>query len=447
MLLPSRACSLPSWDPTSGPAQHLASAHKIIFFYEALPGGVSALRAYSQPLEIVLNVPCWEGLLDLVALPATGLGRAVASFGDNDYIRKAAEWGAQGIITARTGMDMAAAAAVALMGDRMDITVDVHAPKIILPESGKGSGYLVLDLGRAQLSGSVDSASGLVLTLNVASLCAGLPARLGDLYQHSDQGVYFIRPVDVRVKFTAIAVGSLFQADAFKKNGRAPDLQIELQLRSELHITLNNHKILRLIDLMRAFIAFVGSIERSFQEVAGVAAFAPTDKLSRGLTYINDVLNPVNMAARPLNPSSVAFVQTKKKKFTERAASMFGKMMRAITGSKHGPNEGSAQADTDAAAVSGTDAAAGADVEGEAATATMETLGLNVGRYRLYLPSPLRRQIEIAIAAPSLRLDVAYEYNAISASEQAPSRSHKIARDEEMRLHIFDIAVDVTKRP
>ena len=45
-------------------------------------------------------------------------------------------------------MDMAAAAAVALMGDRMDITVDVHAPKIILPESStEDRGYIVLDLG------------------------------------------------------------------------------------------------------------------------------------------------------------------------------------------------------------------------------------------------------------------------------------------------------------
>jgi len=441
-------CSLPvGGDNVNLYAQQLVSAHKIIFFYEALPGGVSALRAYSQPLEIVLNVPCWEGLLDLIALPVTGLGRALASFGENDYIRKAAEWGAQGIITARTGMDMAAAAAVALMGDRMDIIVDVHAPKIVFPEEAGegGAGFLVLDLGRAQLNGSVDSISGLTLTLNVASLCVGLPTRLEDIYEAAEHGVYFIRPVDVRVKFTAIAVGSLFQAEEFKKNERAPDLQIDMQLRSELHITLNSYKILRLIDRMRAFVAFLGSIERSFQEVADVAVFTPNEKLSRGVTYINEVLDPLNMASRPTNPSSVAFVQTKKKKFTERAKSIFGKMMRAITGgTKQGGKEDPTAAYAEAAVAAGVDT--GVPEGEEEATSTMESLGLNVGRYRLYLPSPLRRQIELAIAAPALRLDVAYEYSTVGASS-ASGRSQKVAREEAMQLRIFDIAVDVTKRP
>ena len=40
-----------------------SSSHKIVLFYEALPNGVSMLRAYSQPLEVVLNVVCWERLM------------------------------------------------------------------------------------------------------------------------------------------------------------------------------------------------------------------------------------------------------------------------------------------------------------------------------------------------------------------------------------------------
>ena len=280
-------------------------------------------------------------------------------------------------------MDMAAAAAVAMMGDRMDITVDVHAPKIILPEryrlytyihtyihtcihvyiytyihtcihstypfdtktpfnantlflfipstsiyprprtkiilpesSTEDRGYIVLDLGRAQLNGFINSVTGLTLSLHVTSLCAGLPPSLKDIYVYGEKGVYLIRPVDVKAEFTAIAVGSRFQSEAFKKSqlideeentmggvvegsavvggaggsaggsggsggsagggsggstfatGTAkapgmslarPDLHVHLQVGSELQITLDSPKILRLIDLLRTFITFVVS--------------------------------------------------------------------------------------------------------------------------------------------------------------------------------------------
>jgi hypothetical protein len=208
---------------------------------------VSALRAYSQPLEVVLNFLCWETLLGLVTLPAVGLGRVMASFSDNDYVRKAAEWGAQGVITARTNMDMAAAAAVAMMGDRMDIVVDVHAPKVILPEdSGRDAGYFVVDLGRAQLNGSVNSVTGLALTLSMTSLCAGLPKLHKEIYKYGESGVYFIRPVDVRAEFTAIAAGR-FQSEAFARavegSNAPPDLKVDMQLRSELQIMLDAPKV------------------------------------------------------------------------------------------------------------------------------------------------------------------------------------------------------------
>lgn len=68
----------------------------------------------------------------------------------------------------------------------MDIYVDVFAPKIIIPENcSRDKGFFIMDLGKAILTGSMNSKSGLVMNLNVTSVCAGLPmfARDVDTYR------------------------------------------------------------------------------------------------------------------------------------------------------------------------------------------------------------------------------------------------------------------------
>ena len=39
---------------------------------------------------------------EMIAMPVIGMNRVLASFGENDYVRKAAEWGAQGGLMADT---------------------------------------------------------------------------------------------------------------------------------------------------------------------------------------------------------------------------------------------------------------------------------------------------------------------------------------------------------
>ena len=87
------------------------------------------------------------------------------------------------------------------------------------------------------------------------------------------------------------------------------------------------------------------NIERSFQDISDVTVFAPNERLSRGIRYINNILNPLNMAAsQSTNASStytassvssrpfLNFVQKQKNKFREKATAMFSNIMRKISG-------------------------------------------------------------------------------------------------------------------
>ena len=87
------------------------------------------------------------------------------------------------------------------------------------------------------------------------------------------------------------------------------------------------------------------NIERSFQDISDVTVFAPNERLSRGIRYINNILNPLNMAAsQSTNASStyttssvssrpfLNFVQKQKNKFREKTTAMFSNIMRKISG-------------------------------------------------------------------------------------------------------------------
>ena len=87
------------------------------------------------------------------------------------------------------------------------------------------------------------------------------------------------------------------------------------------------------------------NIERSFQDISDVTVFAPNERLSRGIRYINNILNPLNMAAsQSTNASStyttssvssrpfLNFVQKQKNKFREKTTAMFSNIMRNISG-------------------------------------------------------------------------------------------------------------------
>ena len=135
----------------------------------------SSLRVSCQPIEIAINVLCLERLSELAAARVARLLKVVATFGENDYLRKTAEWGAEGVITAQTAANMAGQVAEAIVGDGMEICVEVRSNKVYLPHcSSRDEGCFVLDLGRAVLNGGYSMDSGLTLRLDVTDLCAGI---------------------------------------------------------------------------------------------------------------------------------------------------------------------------------------------------------------------------------------------------------------------------------
>ena len=185
-------------DPGSKPNQCGISV-----VYESTSKGKSSLRAHCQPLEVVLNVLCLERLSDLIAARAAGLLKVVSAFDENDYLRKSAEWGAEGVITAHTGADMAAQVAAAIAGDSLNIAVEVSPNKIVLPMSGSSDdGCFVLDLGKAALHGSYNAANGLSLVLEVQDLCAGMLPTGGKstFVSERDMG-YVLQPIDAHLSF------------------------------------------------------------------------------------------------------------------------------------------------------------------------------------------------------------------------------------------------------
>lgn len=306
----------------------------------------SYLRASCQPIEVAINVLCVERLSELVAARTARLLKVVATFGENDYLRKTAEWGAEGVITAQTGSNMAGQVAEAIVGDGMEICVEVRSNKVYLPHcSSRDEGCFVLDLGRAGLTGSYSVDNGLSLRLEVTDLCAGiipplpLPVPLPDSSAGAYTGIeYLLHPVDAHLTFFTPPLEKEKEKEreresilAFKSSSSSasasasalhrsseylePDsalfctgsrlesnLLIDLKLQSGLQIILTPPKLVQIVQYSRIFISFVWTVNNVFcmhlgEPTKGIAE----EKLAEGLHYLNTVLNPTMKSSQSRN--------------------------------------------------------------------------------------------------------------------------------------------------
>ena len=309
----------------------------------------SSLRATCQPIEVAINVLCVERLSELVAARTARLLKVVATFGENDYLRKTAEWGAEGVITAQTGSNMAGQVAEAIVGDGMEISVEVRSNKVYLPHcSSRDEGCFVLDLGRAGLTGSYSVDNGLSLRLEVTDLCAGiispLPLPLSPPLTDGSAGAhtgieYLLHPVDAHLTFFTPPLEKDKEKErekesilAFKSSSSSsasssapalhrsseylePDsalpctdsrleskLLIDLKLQSGLQIILTPPKLVQIVKYSRIFISFVWTVNNVFcmhlgESTKGIAE----EKLAEGLHYLNTVLNPTMKSSQSRN--------------------------------------------------------------------------------------------------------------------------------------------------
>jgi hypothetical protein len=366
--------------PSAGDSPPESYQEQISLLYVTSSVGSSSLQAYSQPLEVAINVLCLERLSELIAARVAGLLKVIAAFNENDYLRKSAEWGAEGVITATTGADMASQMAAAIAGDSMDITVEVSSNKIILPmNTGKDEGSFVLDLGRAGLIGGYSPTSGLSLALSVSDLSAGMtpPGGLNDTY--CDIG-YLLQPVDAHLTFfvpgsdrdkdrsihrdliltaapsstshpTAPSTTTSPSPSKVLKSGQTdlnpdatpagtdPDLLIDLHVKSELQIVLTPPNLVQIVKYARIFISYVWNVYTIFSSHLGDSAKYITDeKLAQGLQFLNKVLNPTTREKGehqgPLKRSTP--ISRSKKQITKGVSKIFSRMTHSIAGSAMG---------------------------------------------------------------------------------------------------------------
>ena len=87
--------------------------------------------------------------------------------------------------------------------DVLEVVLEVHAPKIIIPEysiagdrkdRGRG-GYLLIDCGYFQLNG-LSSSSGISLDLSVQEVCVGMPITIADMHTLEEMSLYLIKVRD-----------------------------------------------------------------------------------------------------------------------------------------------------------------------------------------------------------------------------------------------------------
>lgn len=333
----------------------------------------SSLRATCQPIEVAINVLCVERLSELIAARTARLLKVVATFGENDYLRKTAEWGAEGVITAQTGSNMAGQVAEAIVGDGMEICVEVRSNKVYLPHCcSRDEGCFVLDLGRAGLTGSYSVDNGLSLRLEVTDLCAGiippLPLPLPDTSAGAHTGIeYLLHPVDAHLTFFTPPLEKEKEKErekesilAFKSSSSSasasalhrsseylePDsalpcadsrleskLLIDLKLQSGLQIILTPPKLVQIVQYSRIFISFVWTVNNVFcmhlgEPTKGIAE----EKLAEGLHYLNTVLNPTMKSSQSRNNIGSSNNNNSSSSSSNSNSSSNGKGKKAVTG-------------------------------------------------------------------------------------------------------------------
>ena len=85
--------------------------------------------------------------------------------------------------------------------DVLEVVLEAHAPKIIIPESSstvgdhrhhRHHGYLLIDCGYFQLNG-LSSSSGISLDLSLQEVCVGMPISIADMYTLGEKSLYLIK--------------------------------------------------------------------------------------------------------------------------------------------------------------------------------------------------------------------------------------------------------------
>ena len=173
--------------------------------------GKTKISVSALPVEIYLNKLCIQTLLGEFALPKKQINKLKKSVNVEKFDRETLETallvGTKYSSQAFKQMMKSSASTTTLstgssipsspehkQGDEVEIVLDIHAPKIIIPEDcTKDAGFLLLDCGLLNVKGFVCSDGTMSFSTSLKKINAGLPLHIHDLYSLEDLSLYLIK--------------------------------------------------------------------------------------------------------------------------------------------------------------------------------------------------------------------------------------------------------------
>jgi vacuolar protein sorting-associated protein 13A/C len=150
------------------------------------------------PVEIYLNKLCIQTLLGEFALPKKQIKQLKKVVNverlDSETLETA-------ILAGTKYSKQALKDIMSKNEEDVEVVLDIHAPKIIIPEDcTKDAGFLLLDCGLLKVNGILCS-EGLSFVLSLTNVNAGLPFHVHDLYSLEDLQLYLIK---VRTQYASL---------------------------------------------------------------------------------------------------------------------------------------------------------------------------------------------------------------------------------------------------
>jgi hypothetical protein len=149
--------------------------------------GKSKVVIAALPIELCLNKECIQMVLSTFARPLNPYAEKVPERVKKSTATKKPD---NALTTAEIGIQNLRS--VSQRNDDIEVTFEAAAPKIIIPESGEDSGYVLLDCGYLQVKGVLGTA-GMSMHMDLTKVSVGMPMTVRDMYKFGEKALYLIK--------------------------------------------------------------------------------------------------------------------------------------------------------------------------------------------------------------------------------------------------------------
>lgn len=148
--------------------------------------GKSKVVIAALPIELCLNKECIQMVLHTFARPEN-------KYATKERTPKASPRRPQpSALTTAAQQGIENLRNVSQRNDDIQIIFEASAPKIVIPESGEDSGYLLLDCGYLEVKGFLGS-SGMSMNMSLYQATVGMPLTVRDMYKFGEKSLYLIK--------------------------------------------------------------------------------------------------------------------------------------------------------------------------------------------------------------------------------------------------------------